>query len=241
MALHEIDMSLGAARECGKAALASKIAPSRHARVVLVEDHPVYCAGLRALLSEDEGFQIVGEAADGDTALALVRSCQPDVVLLDIGLGDANGLDLVSQVHRICPDTRLAVLTAHHEREYLLTAVRLGVHAFIQKDLPGHVIVAVVRQVLDGERVVAQPAALTTVLTEFSQLLQEHERDRSKLTTQELEILRLAAAGLRNKDIGAHQFLSEVTIKRKLQDIYRKLNVSGKASAVAEAIRLGWI
>lgn len=241
MALHQINMSIEANREGGQAAPESELAPSRHARVVLVEDHPVYCAGLRALFNDDEGFQIVGQAVDGDAALALVRSYQPDVVLLDIGLGDANGLDLVSQLRRICPNVRVAVLTAHHEREYLLTAVRLGVHAFIQKDLPGHDIVAVVRQVLKGERVVAQPTALTTVLTEFSQLLQERERDRSKLTTQELEILRLAAAGLRNKDIGAHQFLSEVTIKRKLQDIYRKLNVSGKASAVAEAIRLGWI
>lgn len=213
----------------------------RRARVLLVEDHPVYSAGLQALLEGDAGFEVVGQVADGEAAMPLVRRCQPDVIILDIGLGGTNGLDLINRFRRINSDVRIAVLTAHEEREHLLTALRLGVQAFIQKDVPGSAILAAMRQVLNGERVVTQPSALTTALTEFGQLLQEHERERSMLTAQELEILRLAAAGLKNKDIGAHQFLSEVTIKRKLQDIYRKLNVSGKAAAVAEAMRLGWI
>jgi DNA-binding NarL/FixJ family response regulator len=213
----------------------------RRARVLLVEDHPVYSAGLQALLEGDAGFEVVGQVADGEAAMPLVRRCQPDVIILDIGLGGTNGLDLINRFRRINSDVRIAVLTAHEEREHLLTALRLGVQAFIQKDVPGSAILAAMRQVLNGERVVTQPSALTTALAEFGHLLQEHERERSMLTAQELEILRLAAAGLKNKDIGAHQFLSEVTIKRKLQDIYRKLNVSGKAAAVAEAMRLGWI
>lgn len=213
----------------------------RRARILLVEDHPVYSAGLQALFEGDEGFEVVGQVADGEAAVPLVRRCQPDVIILDIGLGSTNGLDLINRFRRINSEVRIAVLTAHEEREHLLTALRLGVQAFIQKDLPGSAILSTVRRVLNGERVVTQPSALTTALTEFGHLLQEHEREHSMLTAQELEILRLAAAGLKNKDIGAHLFLSEVTIKRKLQDIYRKLNVSGKAAAVAEAMRLGWI
>lgn len=213
----------------------------RRTRILLVEDHPVYSAGLQALFKDDEEFEIVGLVADGEAAVPLVRHCQPDVILLDIELGKTNGLDLINRFRRVDSDVRIAVLTAHQEREFLLTAFRLGVQAYIQKDSSGDGIRAAVQQVLNGDRVVSQPAALTTVLTEFGHLLQEHERERSMLTAQELEILRLAAAGLKNKDIGAHQFLSEVTIKRKLQDIYRKLNVSGKAAAVAEAMRLGWI
>jgi DNA-binding NarL/FixJ family response regulator len=213
----------------------------RRARVVLVEDHPVYAAGLQALFSGDKEIEIVGHAADGETAMSLVRYYQPDVVLLDIGLGAANGLDLINRFRRICPDVRIAVITAHQEQEHLMAALRLGAQAFIQKDMPGDIIVDAVRQALKGERVVTHPAAMTAALTELGQLLRERERDRTMLTPQELVILRLAAEGYKNKDIGAHEFLSEVTIKRKLQDIYRKLNVTGKPAAVAEAIRLGLI
>jgi DNA-binding NarL/FixJ family response regulator len=122
-----------------------------------------------------------------------------------------------------------------------MTALRQGAQAYIQKDMQGDSILAAVRQTLKGERVVAQPAAMTAALTELSELLRARERDQSQLTPRELEILRLAAAGHKNKDIGARMFLSEVSIKRKMLDIYRKLNVSGKPAAVAEAMRLGLI
>jgi DNA-binding NarL/FixJ family response regulator len=97
------------------------------------------------------------------------------------------------------------------------------------------------RAVVRGERVIGQPEALSSVLVEFGRVLRERERQRRGLTDQEIEILKLAAAGLNNKDIGTQQFWSEITIKRKMQDIYRKLDVKSRAQAVAEAIRLGLI
>ena len=222
-------------------ATAAPASRAARARIVLVEDHPIYAAGLQALFSADVTLEIVGHARDGATALTLVRHYQPEVIMLDIGLGTENGLDLINQFRRICPDVRILVITAHEETEYLMSALRLGAHAVIQKDMPGDSIIAATRQILKGERVVTQPAAMTAVITEFSQLLRQRERERSQLTQQELEILRLAAAGYKNKDIGADQFLSEASIKRKLHDVYRKLNVSAKPAAVAEALRLGLI
>lgn len=218
-------------------------APSRKtsARILLVEDHPVFAAGLRALFSGEAGFEVVGHAKDGNTAISLVRNHQPDIILLDIEIGKESGLDLINRFRRINPNVRIAVITGHQEPEYLMTAIRLDVQAFIQKDMPGEDMLAAVRQVLKGERVVTQPAAMTSALSQLGQLLRGQQREQSKLTEQELEILNLAAAGYKNKDIGAHKFLSEVTIKRKLQDIYRKLNVTGKPAAVAEAMRLGLI
>lgn len=212
-----------------------------HARILLVENHPVYATGLRALFSEEPGIEVVGHATNSATALSLVRFHQPDLILLDIGLGEENGLDLISRFRRICPKTLIAIITAHEERDILMKALRLDVQAFIQKEMPGETIVASIRQVLKGERVVPQASAMTAALTELGQMLQEREREHSHLTPQELGIMRLAAAGYKNKDIGAHEFLSEVTIKRKLQDVYRKLNVTGKPAAVAEAMRLGLI
>jgi DNA-binding NarL/FixJ family response regulator len=224
-----------------QAANGSAAAQYGHARILLVEDHPICCAGLQALFSGDEALEIVGQVANGSEALALTRFYQPDIVLLDIQLGGANGLDLVNQLRRICPGVHIVVLTAHEEPEYLRTALRLGVEGYIQKDVSGQAILTALRQVLSGERVITRPQALNAVITEYGQLLQDREHDRIGLTHQELQILRMAASGLNNKDIGAHLFLSEITIKRRQQDIYRKLNVKSRAQAVAEAIRLGWI
>ncbi len=241
MSVQEIPGASGALPVNGQETAAPAANRGKSARILLVEDHPVFATGLRALFSGEVGLEIVGHARDGNTAISLVRTHQPDVILLDIEIGKESGLDLINRFRRISPNTRIAVITGHQEREYLMTALRLGAQAFIQKDLQGEEIVAAVRQVLKGERVVPQPSAMTSALSELGELLRERERERSQLTAQELEILRLAAAGYKNKDIGSHNFLSEVTIKRKLQDIYHKLNVSGKPAAVAEAMRLGLI
>ena len=211
------------------------------ASVLLIEDHPLIYDGLLALFRRTDDFELVSRASDAATALSLARYQQPDLILLDIELAESNGLDLVNQLRRICPDARITVLTAHREREYLMSALRLGVHALLQKDMNGDAILAALRKVLGGERVIGEPQALTSVLYEFSQVLQHRERERYGLTDQEVEILRLAASGLNNKDIGLSQFWSEITVKRKMQDIYRKLEVKSRAQAVAAAIRLGFI
>ena len=211
------------------------------ARVFVVEDHPLFCEGLCRLFEREREFEVVGQAAHGASALNLARQCQPDVLLLDIGLAGSNGLDLVMQLFRLCPKTKIVVITGRSEHDYVRTALRLGVHAFLQKDVPGSVIVNTVRAVLRGERVIAQPQVLTTALVEFGQLLRDRELERFGLTDQEVEMLQLASAGLRNRDIGARQFWSEITVKRKMQDVYRKLEVTSRAQAVAEAIRLGII
>jgi DNA-binding NarL/FixJ family response regulator len=186
-------------------------------------------------------FELVGQAGNGASALALARHYQPDIILLDIGLPGINGLDLVNQLRRIVPGVKIVILTAHQEQEYLRTAMRLDVEGFLPKDMSGRAVVAALHQVMAGERVIGQPQAVTAVLKEYGQLVRERERERSGLTEQEIEILRLAARGLNNKDIGASQFWSEITVKRKMQDIYHKLGVKSRAQAVAEAIHRGFI
>lgn len=219
----------------------AEVSPVRRSRVLIIDDHPLYRAGLQALLKGEAEFEIVGPEMSGAEAVAVARHIQPDLILLDICLGETNGLDLVSQLRRACPEVRIVVLTGHHTRDYLMSAVRLGVHGYLQKDQPGSTIVAALREVAAGQRVIGQPIALTMVLEEASELLRAHQRERCGITDQELEILRLAASGMNNRDIGAHEFMSEITVKRKLQDVYRKLNVKSRAQAVAEVIRSGWI
>jgi DNA-binding NarL/FixJ family response regulator len=213
------------------------------ARILIVDDHPVFCDGLRALLERTQSFEVVGEAWTSSDAVALTRRLQPAIIVLDIVLENErlNGLDLVSQLRHICPDVRIAVLTGHTGQEHLISALRLGVQAFLQKDLPAHVLLDALLQVRAGERVIAKPQDLTLALTELYKVARQREREQSCLTDHEIQMLRLAAAGHSNKEIGASQYWSEITVKRKMQSVYRKLGVSSRAQAVAEVIRLGFI
>jgi DNA-binding NarL/FixJ family response regulator len=209
--------------------------------VLIVEDHPVYADGLQMVLEMRGAFRVVGIAGTSSAALSMARQFVPGLVLLDVELPDANGFDLISPLSRICPDAKIVVLTGHGEDEYALTAVRLGAHGYLQKDMTSTQVVGALEQVARGERVIGKPQTLTAVLSECSTLMRDRDREKLGVSGQEVEIIRLAASGLNNKDIGAHQFWSEITVKRKMQDIYRKLSVKTRAQAVAEAIRLGYI
>lgn len=214
-------------------------APAPVTRVLLAEDHPLYCDGLHALLRGQDDFEILGEAHTPLDALLLARQQQPTLVLLDLELAGELSLDLVGQLRRVCPKLKVVILTTHHDNEHLMAAVRLGVDGFLRKDMAGAAILSGLRAVSRGQRVLGQAEAVTAVLDEFTRLLREHERELLGLNETELEILRLAAAGLNNREIGVQKFWSEITVKRKTGQIYRKMNVKTRAQAVAEAIRLG--
>ncbi|HZS76617.1 MAG TPA: response regulator transcription factor [Ktedonobacteraceae bacterium] len=210
-------------------------------RVLVVDDHEIVRRGLCSMLGEQEDFEVVGQAGSGNTAVTLAKQLQPDIVLLDIYLGAANGLDIAQQLQRACPESRIVILTGLADEGHLLRAMRIGVHGYLQKALPVSELLASLRAVYNGERVIGEPRALTQVLNEFERITKEQERVRSGLTDLEIELLRLAAEGCSNKEIAARQFWSEVTVKRKMQDIYRKLQVADRAQAVAEAMRMGLI
>lgn len=212
-------------------------------RVLVVDDHPLFCEGMCALLARVESFDVIGQAWTSDDALAYTRQLKPDMILLDISLDNdaVNGLDLIHQLRRICSDVKIAVLTAHTSSEYLMSALRQDVQAFLEKDMTPDALLAAIQQVRNGERVLPSPHHITVALAELGQMIRERDRAHSGLTDQEIEMLRLAASGCNNKAIGAYEFWSEITVKRKMQAIYRKLGVSSRAQAVAEAIRLGFI
>lgn len=210
-------------------------------RVLVVDDHELIRRGLSAVLGEQEDFQVVGQAGTGSMAVTLAKQLQPDIVLLDIFLGNSNGLDVAQQLQRACPDTRVVIVTGYAADDHMLRAMRIGVYGYLQKTLPIDELLAALRSVYRGERVIGEPRAITRVLSEYERLTKEQERARSGLNDLEIELVRLAAEGCSNKEIAARQFWSEVTVKRKMQDIYRKLQVTDRAQAVAEAIRMGLI
>jgi two-component system NarL family response regulator len=210
-------------------------------RVLVVDDHEIVRKGLCMMLGEQEDFEVVGQAGNGSAAVLLAIELQPDIVLLDIFLGSTNGLDIAQQLQRACPNTRIVIVTGLMDEGHLFRAMRIGVHGFLQKALPIEELLAALRAIQRGERVVGEQRAMTQILGEFERVTKEQERARSGLSDLEIELVRLAAEGCSNKEIAARQFWSEVTVKRKMQDIYRKLQVTDRAQAVAEAIRMGLI
>lgn len=212
-------------------------------RILIVDDHPLFCDGLQALLERAECFEVVGQAWTSSDALSAVRQLRPDMVLLDIALDNntVNGLDLIHRLRSIRRDIKIVALTAHTGGEYLMYALRLGVHAFLEKDTPPATLLTAIKKVHEGERVLPNPHHLTIALAELGQAIQERDRAHSGLSDDEIEMLRLVASGHNNRVIGAQEFWSEITVKRKMQVVYRKLGVKSRAQAVAEAIRLGLI
>ena len=193
------------------------------------------------MLHEDEGFEVVGQTGSGNLAVTLAMQLQPDIVLLDVVLGSFNGLDIAQQLQRACPGTRIVLLTGHKVDDHLFRAMRIGVHGYLQKAMPVSELLNALHAVYRGERVIGELRDTTLVLGEFERLTKEQERVRSGLNDLEIELLRLVAKGCSNKEIAARQFWSEVTVKRKMQDIYRKLQVTDRAQAAADAVRMGLI
>jgi two-component system NarL family response regulator len=218
-----------------------KVRGETRIRILVIDDHDVVRKGMCTILAEEKDFEVVGQADNGSVAITLARQLKPDITLLDIFLGVTNGLDLAQQLQRASSDTRIVIFTGVTEEDYLLRAMRIGVHGYLQKSLPLDDVLAALRAIYKGERVIGEPHAVTQVLSEFSRLTKEQERSRSGLTDLEIELVRQAAEGCSNKEIASRQFWSEVTVKRKMQDIYRKLQATDRAQAVAEAMRMGLI
>jgi len=197
--------------------------------------------GIRVLLNEEQDFEVVGEADNEKVAVALTTELKPDIVLVDIALGTCGGLDVAKQLLRTSPETRLLLFAGSNDEQLLFDAVRVGVHGYLQKTLSIEDLRRALRAVKCGERVLGETQAVTQVVIEFHRLANEQNRLNWGLSTADIELVQLAAQGWTNKEIGKHMYWSEVQVKRKMQEVYRKLQVTDRAQAVAQAIRHGLI
>src|SRR5260370_15022753 len=198
-------------------------------RVLVVDDHEIVRKGLCTMLGEQDDFEVVGQASSGNLAVTLAMQLQPDIVLLDIFLGAFNGLDIAQQLHRACPTARVVILTGLTDEGHLFRAMRTGVHGYLQKALPIDELLTALRAVQQGERVIGEPRAVTQGLGAFERLTKEQERVRSGLSDLEIELVRLAAARCTNEEMASRRVRSEVTLKRKLQDIHLKVQEADQA------------
>jgi len=210
-------------------------------RVLIVADHVILRQGIHVMLNEEEDFEVVGEAENEKAALSLAMESKPDIVLVDMSMGTSSGLDTAKQLLRSSPNTHVVLFAGSNDEKLLFDAIRIGVHGYLQKTLSIDDLRRALRAIQCGERVLGDSEAITQVVIEFHRLAQEQDRLNRGLSLVEIDLLRFASNGYTNKEIGKEVFWSEVQVKRKMQDIYRKLQVTDRAQAVAEAMRHGLI
>ncbi len=210
-------------------------------RVLIVADHVILRQGIHVMLNEEEDFEVVGEAENEKAALSLAVESKPDIVLVDMSMGTSSGLDTAKQLLRSSPNTHVVLFAGSNDEKLLFDAIRIGVHGYLQKTLSIDDLRKALRAIQCGERVLGDSEAITQVVIEFHRLAQEQDRLNRGLSLVEIDLLRFASNGYTNKEIGKEVFWSEVQVKRKMQDIYRKLQVTDRAQAVAEAMRHGLI
>ena len=209
-------------------------------RVLIVDDHPVVRQGLQSLLSNYPDIQVVGEADTGLRALEVTARLQPDVVLLDIRMPGASGIDITRQLRQQNRQARIIILTAYEENEYLMEALQAGAHGYLLKSASHGTLAEAIRNAHAGQRVLS-PSLVDGVLRQFEELAKESLVSQSGLSESELEILQLLAEGATNNEIAERLYWSEATVKRKMRDILAKLGGNNRAQVVAEAIRRGLI
>jgi len=206
--------------------------------VLVVDDHPVVRQGLRSLLSQYSVIQVVGEAGDISTALNIIQESKPDVVLLDIRLGEQSGIDLAQHLRRIESPTRVIILTSYEDKAYLSLAAQAGVYGYLSKSTSPELLIESIQAVHAGERRLS-PSVGGKALEQLERLSALQVQAEIGLSDQELQILILMTEGASTEDMTKKLYLSERTIKRKIQDILTKLGATNRAQAVAEAFKRG--
>ncbi|MDN8548179.1 response regulator transcription factor [Microbacterium sp. NM3R9] len=206
-------------------------------RLLIADDHPVVRAGLAGLLSDEPGFEVVGEAADGAEATALAAELQPDVVLMDLRMPHVDGVAATSRIVASRGDAaapRVLILTTYESDDQILAAIEAGASGYLLKAAPREEIVAGIRSVAAGQSALSPSVAVRLV-----ERMRHPEPAPSALTPREVDVLRLVAAGHANKRIAVELGIGESTVKTHLLRIYEKLGVDTRTRAVTLALERG--
>ncbi len=209
-------------------------------RVMTVDDHPLVREGIRLMLATSDDLLFVGDAADGETALQRIQEIQPDVVLLDIRMPGMDGLEVLSHVHNAWPQIAVLLLTTYDDDEFMMRGLQLGARGYLLKESPLEVLFQAIRTAARGE-VVVQPEMMARILSHTVYLTARSHDTPSymELTKREQEVLAGVARGERSKEIASHLCITERTVRAYLTNIYTKLNVDSRSSAVAVALQHG--
>ncbi len=208
--------------------------------IIIADDHPLVRQALRSLLKSQSDFKVVGEASDGEEAVRLATQLVPDVMIMDITMPKMNGLVATRKIKTQCPSVKILVLTVHSDSEHILGILEAGAAGYLTKSVFGNEILSAVRSVMAGDSVLSNAVMQQILKIAF------HQPDKTadvnigeSLTVRELEILKLAAMGMSNKDIAQKLNLSLQTVKGYSVSIFSKLRVGSRTEAVILGLRSG--
>jgi DNA-binding NarL/FixJ family response regulator len=210
--------------------------------ILMADDHPIFRKAVRDILEKEPDFSVRAEANNGEEAVNLATQLGPDIVIMDISMPGMNGLEATREIKAKHPSIGILVLTVHNDIEHILSILEAGAAGYLTKSASAAEVVAAVRSVVAGDTIIA-----TAV---FQQVLKHTMRyptkpvvieGKNKLTTRELQVLKLAGKGLSNKDISLKLDLSFRTVKAYMVEIFSKLGVSSRTEAVITGLRAGLI
>jgi DNA-binding NarL/FixJ family response regulator len=218
------------------------------AKVMIVDDHPLFRQGLRRALEREKSLEMAGEAADGMEAIRMALEIKPQLILMDINLPSLNGLQVTKELKEALADTAVIMLTAYHDEEQLIHAMKAGARAYFPKEVTPQRLIWAIKEVMKGNHVIGDKALTesevnTWLASQMEKLTvgSTEEAQFIPLSPREMEILQHAARGESNKEIARALEISQQTVKNHISSILRKLPARDRTEAAIYALRHGWI
>ncbi len=211
-------------------------------RTLIVDDHALFRRGLEIVLVSESDIEVVGEAGDGAEAVERGQRVAPDVVLMDVRMPRSSGIEACRAIKDVAPSAKIIILTMSDEEEDLFEAIRAGASGYLLKDIPLDEVSEAVRAVYGGQSLIS-PAMAGKLLTEFATLAKRdqdappQQLPAPKLTDREMQVLKLVARGMNNRDIAKELFISDNTVKNHVRNILEKLQIHSRMEAVMVAVR----
>jgi len=211
----------------------------RKTKILLADGHHIVRQGVRRIFEGEPDLEVVGEADNGQEAVKLAQQLRPDVIIMEARMTKVDGLEVTRRIKAELPEAVILILTTCNDEEYIVGLLAAGATAYLLKSAQGEELVQAIRSVRAGDFVLAP--ALAQRLFKRTARLPVAVNSAEHLTRRELDVLKLAATGLGNRDIAARLGLAERTVKGHLMNIFDKMSVSSRTEAVREALRRGWI
>ncbi len=207
-------------------------------KILVADDHSLIRQGLKQILELEDDLVVVAQASDGNEAVKLAKQHSPDVILMDINMPVANGLQAIKEIKQENLKCKIIVLTIHEDKEYLFKTLQMGAEGYVLKDAEPSVLIQAIRYVYSGQTYI-QPNMTKELVQEYNRVtVREKEKKRiDNLTSRELEVLQLIAEGMINKEIAKQLYISEKTVKNHVSNIFKKIDVSDRTQAAIYAFK----
>jgi len=209
-------------------------------RIMIADDHPLFREGLCRLFQDEEGLECVAMAENGKEAVRLTQELHPDVAILDVNMPELTGIDAARQIKKTCPKTAILMLSAYKYNHYVITSIQAGVDGYLLKNTPRSELIEAIRMIHSGKGIF-NIEAISKILRKLTSGTDSAESGPNELRKRELEVLKLAARGMSNKQISSELNITDNTVGTHLVNIFRKLGVESRTEAALYALKEGLI